>query len=86
MQALLLHVFITQGSKIVSSKGLLSSHRFDATSLNPLMRLSVSWQSQGGQALNILLMPTAMVRSAAEQGIQDALEMGCKCWAQSLLL
>lgn len=86
MQVLLLQIFITQGSKILNSKGLLSSHRFDATSVNPLLRLSVSWQSRGRQAPNISLIPTALARSTPEQGIQDALELGCKCWAQSLLL
>lgn len=44
------------------------------------------YQSRGGQALNILPVPTALERSALEQGIQDALELGCKCWAQALLL
>lgn len=82
----LLQIFITQGSKIINSKGLLSSHRFDATSVNPLLRLSVSWQSQGRQTPNISLIPTALTMSTLEQGIQDALELGCKCWAQSLLL
>lgn len=86
MQALLLQVFILRGSNFVSSKGLLSSHKFDATSLNPLLTLSVLWQSQGGQDPNISLIPSALARSAFKQSIQDALELGCECWAQSLLL
>lgn len=87
MQALLLQVVITQGSKTYSSKGVLSRHRFGATSLNPQLRLPVMVTTpQGrGQTPNTSLIPTASTRSTLQQDIQHVLEL-CKCWAQSLSL
>lgn len=87
MQALLLQVVITQGSKTYSSKGVLSRHRFGATSLNPQLRLPVMVTTpQGrGQTPNTSLIPTASTRSTLQQDIQNVFEL-CKCWTQSLPL